>query len=66
MKTFKEYLVENKKVYSFKIKVAGEIPENFQDSVKTKLERCKVMTFEKLNTTPIQKLTLDFPDKNNM
>ena len=66
MKTFKEYLTENKKVYSFKIKVAGEIPENFQDSVKTKLERCKVMTFEKLNTTPIQKLPLDFPDKNNM
>jgi hypothetical protein len=66
MKTFKEYLVENKKVYSFKVKVAGEIPENFQESLKTKLERCKVMTFEKLSTTPIQKFPLDFPEKNNM
>jgi hypothetical protein len=30
MKTFKEYLAEGKKVYDFKIKVAGELPENFQ------------------------------------
>ena len=65
MKTFKEYLTENKKVYSFKIKVAGELPENFQETVKTELDRCKVMTFEKVATTPIQKLPLDFPNMNN-
>jgi hypothetical protein len=66
MKTFKEYLTENKKIYSFKVKVAGEIPENFQESLKTKLERCKVVTFEKMSTTPIQKFPLDFPGKSNM
>ena len=66
MKTFKEYLTENKKAYSFKVKVAGEVPENFQESLKTKLERCKVITFEKMSTTPIQKLPLDFPNKSNM
>lgn len=65
MKTFKEYLVETKKVYSFKIKVAGDLPENFEDNIKTKFERCKVLTFEKAGTTPVQKLPLDFPNLTN-
>lgn len=66
MKTFKEYLFENKKVYSFKIKVAGEIPDKFQEALKSRLDSCKVVTLEKLSTTPIQKLPLDFPGKENM
>ena len=66
MKTFKEYLVENKKVYNFKIKIAGDLPENFEKNLKEKLDRCKVMTFEKVKTTPIQALPLDFPDHPNM
>lgn len=66
MKTFKEYLVENKKVYSFKIKLAGDVPEKFQEALKARLDSCKVMTLEKLTTTPIQKLPLDFPEKTNM
>ena len=65
MKTFKEYLAESKKVYSFKVKVAGDLPEDFQNNLKTRLDRCKVMTFEKIATTPIQKLPLDFPGKEN-
>lgn len=65
MKTFKEYLTESKKVYSFKVKVAGELPENFQEGLKQRLERCKVVTFEKLSTTPIQKSPLDFPELEN-
>jgi hypothetical protein len=66
MKTFKEYLVENKKVYDFKIKIAGDLPENFEKNLKEKLDRCKVMTFAKVKTTPIQALPLDFPDHPNM
>ena len=65
MKTFKEYLSESKKVYSFKIKVAGELPEKFQENLKAKLDRCKVMTLEKVTTTPVQKLPLDFPTLEN-
>lgn len=65
MKTFKEYLAESKKVYSFKIKVAGELPENFQENLKTHLDRCKVVTLEKVTTTPVQKLPLDFPTLEN-
>lgn len=65
MKTFKEYLAESKKVYSFKIKVAGELPEKFQEGLKSRLDRCKVVTFEKQSTTPIQKVPLDFPTLEN-
>jgi hypothetical protein len=65
MKTFKEYLTESKKVYSFKIKVAGDLPEKFEENLKTKLERCKVLTFEKVSTTPVQALPLDFPTLTN-
>ena len=65
MKTLKEYLAESKKVYSFKIKVAGELPEKFQENLKVKLDRCKVMTLEKVATTPVQKLPLDFPTLEN-
>lgn len=66
MKTFKEYLTESKKVYSFKVKVAGEVPEKFQEGLKTRLGRCGVMKVEKLSTTPIQESPLDFPELNNM
>ncbi len=62
MKTFKEYLAESKKAYSFKIKVAGELPDKFQENLKTHLDRCKVLTLEKVTTTPVQKLPLDFPE----
>ena len=65
MKTLKEYLTESKKVYSFKIKVAGELPESFQENLKTSLERCKVAKLEKISTTPIQSLPLDFPTMSN-
>lgn len=65
MKTFKDYLTESKKTYSFKIKVAGELPEDFESSLKTQLGRCGVLTFEKRGTTPIQELPLDFPALKN-
>lgn len=65
MKTFKEYLVESKKLYVFKVKVAGELPEKFEENLKTRLDRCKVVTFEKVETTPIQQVPLDFPTLTN-
>lgn len=66
MKTFKEYLAESKRVYSFKVKVAGELPEGFEKKLKSRLERVGVVTFENLGATPIQKLPLDFPEMRNV
>jgi len=65
MKTLNEYLTENKKVYSFKIKIAGEVPKDFEADVKQSLQRVNVLTFEKVKTTPIQKTPLDFPELSN-
>lgn len=64
MKTLKEYLTENKKVYSFKVKVAGDIPENFQEGLKKSLEKYQIVTLEKM-TTPIQENPMDFPELTN-
>lgn len=64
MKTFKEYLTENKKVYSFKVKVAGDLPEGFQDDLKKSLEKHSIVSLGKL-TTPIQENPMDFPEKTN-
>jgi hypothetical protein len=66
MKSFREYLTESKKVYNFKIKVAGDLPEKFQEDLKTRLGKCGVITLEKVGTTPIQKVPLDFPNQENM
>lgn len=65
MKTFREYLIESKKIYNFKVKIAGEIPKEFESELKQRLEKYKVITFEKLATTPVQKLPLDFPNITN-
>jgi len=64
MKTFREYLAESKKVYSFKIKVAGDLPEKFQENLKNNLEKHKIVTFEEMST-PVQENPLDFPELSN-
>lgn len=64
MKSFKEYLSESKKLYSFKVKVAGNLPENFQENLKKCLERYEIKVLEKM-TTPVQESPLDFPELVN-
>jgi hypothetical protein len=65
MKTFKEYLNESKKVYPFRLKVAGELPENFVKDLKDCLGKANPTVIEK-SKTPIQAKPLDFPDLENM
>jgi len=66
MKTFKEYLSESKKTYSFKVKLAGDLPEGFADDLKARLENRSVIQFEQMKTTPVQELPQDFPELKNM
>lgn len=65
MINLKKYLVENKKTYPFKIGVAGDIPENFESTIKLALERYGIVDFKKTKTTPIQERPLDFPQLSN-
>ena len=66
MKSLQEYLTESKKTYSFRIKVAGDIPEGFEDKVHASLHRYGCQGVKKVGNTPIQKQVKDFPDLENM
>lgn len=65
MKSFKEYLTESKKTYAFKVKVAGELPEKFSESLKTAMERFSVVTVSNGKRVPISETPLDFPQLSN-
>jgi hypothetical protein len=67
MKSFVEYLKENieEKKYTFKIKVAGDLPEHCEDVMETSLQQYKVRKFSKGKSTPIQASLMDFPTVKN-
>ncbi len=68
MKSFKEYLIESaeEKLYSFKLKVAGKLPENCEDVMKAALKKYEVAGFTKSKTVPIQAKVPDFPAMENV
>lgn len=68
MKSFIEYLSESKeeKKYSFKIKIAGDLPEHCEDVMETALQKYQVSKFAKTKTTPIQAKIIDFPTMENV
>ena len=68
MKSFTEYLLESKeeKKYSFKIKIAGDLPEHCEDVMETALKKYQVAKFTKTKTTPIQAKLQDFPTLENL
>lgn len=65
MKSLKDYLIENKKTYPFKIGVAGDLPEHFESKLKMALEKYSIAKFNKTKKTPIQDRPLDFPNLQN-
>jgi hypothetical protein len=65
MRSFIEVLQESKKVYPFKIGVAGPLPEGFADHLETALQKYDVVKMTKGKKTPIQERPLDFPQLQN-
>ena len=63
--SFKHYLVESKKTYSFKVGLAGELPEGAVDRLETVMQKFKVAKMSKGKKTPIQERPLDFPNLQN-
>ena len=66
MKSFVEFLTESKKTYEFKIGVAGELPEGFQDRLEMALKKFSLVNISTGKKTPIQERPLDFPQLQNM
>ena len=64
--TFEKFLTEAKKVYPFKIGIAGVLPEKCEDMLKTCLEKYGVNNITSGKKTPIQERPLDFPQLQNM
>lgn len=63
---FTEILNESKKTYKFLVRVAGELPEGFEQSLKTNLEKFSVVSVSTPKRTPIQETPMDFPQLQNM
>jgi len=65
MKTFKEYLAESVKTYQARIKIAGDLPENFEKNLKDFVGKYEVVDFKKTASTPVQEHPHEFPRLKN-
>jgi len=65
MTDFKQYLAESTKEYNYRIKVAGDLSEDFDSKLETVLKKYEVKTLSKGKKTPIQEMPLDFPHLKN-
>ena len=65
MSTFTKYLTEAAKSYDYKIKVAGQISDDFGTRMETCLQKFEVAKMSAGKKTPIQSLPLDFPALSN-
>lgn len=66
MKSFVEYLTESEKTYTFKISVAGDLPENFENTLESMLSKYALKNLTSGKRTPIQERPMDFPNLQNM
>ena len=63
MSTFKQYLAESKKVYTFKVKIAGDVDKKITETMKIALSRFECTSVSTPKRTPITENPLDFPNK---
>jgi hypothetical protein len=66
MRSFKEYLTESKKVYEFKIKIAGDCPKDCSAKIKQALATYKVESCSGGKSLPIAEQYTDFPEQKNI
>lgn len=66
MKSFKEYLTESKKVYEFKVKIAGPCPKDITTHIKAALSKYSVENCSTGKSTPIQERYEEFPNLQNV
>lgn len=66
MKSFKEYLIESKQTYEFKIKIAGDYVEGCENKIKQALDKFNVQSCSEVKRSPIQETQIDFPEQSNI
>ena len=65
MSTFKDYLTESTKSYDYKIKVAGQLEDDFANKLESALAKFEVAKMSAGKKTPIMTMPLDFPRLSN-
>jgi hypothetical protein len=65
MKNFRDYLIESDKTYSYRIKILGDISEDFMRGLKEKLVQFDPVKISAPKKTPILKSHTDFPGMEN-
>ena len=65
MTNFTQYLAESTKEYNYKIKVVGDLSEDFGAKLQSALAKYEVKSLSKGKKTPIQNTPLDFPEIKN-
>ena len=66
MSTLKHYLNESAKEYDFRIKIAGDIADDFATRMETALQKYDIKKLSAGKKTPIQEHPLDFPQLKNI
>ena len=66
MKSFTQYLVESKRVYEFKVKIAGDCPKDCAAIIKSALGQFQVESCSAGKSIPIQESPADFPNHKNI
>jgi len=65
MKSFTQYLVESKRVYEFKVKIAGDCPKDCAAIIKSALDQFQVESCSTGKSIPIRESPADFPNHKN-
>jgi len=65
MKHFREYLLENERVYNYRIKIAGDTPKDFVRALEEKLQQFDIVKISAPKTTPVMAKLADFPAFDN-
>ena len=65
MKKFAHYLAESERTYDYRIKLCGDVTNEFIRLLKSKFDQFDPVKMGDVKTTPIQKIPTDFPNFQN-
>jgi hypothetical protein len=65
MKSLKDYLIESKQQYEYRIKIAGAFTDEFLEAFKKGLDKFDLVSLSKPKKTPVMKAPAGFPHLAN-
>lgn len=65
MKSFAKYLAESERTYNYRIRMCGQVSDEFVRQLKSKFDQFDPVKMTDVKTSPIQKVPTDFPNFKN-